>query len=59
MTVSARFGDQLVPKGTSHVEGARNITIPTAIHGISITMALTLFKKPIIDFIKLIPENSK
>lgn len=59
MTVSARFGDQLVPKGTSHVEDAKNITIPTAIHGLSIIMALTLLKKPIIDFIKLTPESSK
>ena len=59
MTVSARFRDELVPKGTSHVEGATNITIPTAIHGLSIILALTLFKKPIIDFIKLVPDDSK
>ncbi len=59
MTVSARFGDELVPNGTSHLEGAKNITIPTKMHGLSIILALTLFKKPIIDFIKFTPENSK
>lgn len=57
MTVSARFGDRLVPKETSNLEGAENITIPTKMHGLSIVMALTLFKKPIIDFIKLAPNQ--
>ncbi|SRR5258708_6479274 len=57
MTISARFGDGLVPKGTSHVEGATNITIPMGGHGVSIRAAVTLFKKPLVDFIKLSPEK--
>lgn len=56
MTVSARFGDQHVPGGTSHLEGAYNLKIPTTEHNLSIGMALTLLKKPVIDFIKLTPE---
>ncbi len=57
MTVTARYGDGLVPDGAAHVEGAQNITIPTKMHGLSIVMALTLFKKPLIDFIKLSPAE--
>lgn len=59
MTVTPRFGDEVVPRGTNEIEGANNIKIPTGLHGPSIGMALTFFKKPIINFIKLEPENSK
>lgn len=52
MTVSARFGDELVPQDTSTLAGAHNLTIPTIGHGLSIAMALTLFARPIIQFIK-------
>lgn len=58
MTVSPQFGDQLVPSDTSHMEGAYNFKIPTAEHNFSISMALTLLKKPLIDFIKLSPGNT-
>jgi len=55
ITVSARFGDELVPLDTSQVEGSTNITIPTIEHVASIGMALTVFSKPIIEFLR---ENS-
>jgi len=52
MTVSAMFGDQLVPRDTSYLEGAYNYIIPTGEHVFSITMALTIFSKKILNFIK-------
>ncbi|OIN87952.1 MAG: hypothetical protein COW21_02540 [Candidatus Aenigmarchaeota archaeon CG15_BIG_FIL_POST_REV_8_21_14_020_37_27] len=54
MTVTPRFGDELVPRDTAILEYAHNITIPTIEHGFSIAMALTIFAKPIIKF--LTPE---
>lgn len=52
MTVSAMFGDQLVPKDTSYLEGAYNYDIPTGEHVLSISMALTLYSKNILNFLK-------
>jgi len=52
MTVSAMFGDQLVPRNTSYLEGAYNYIIPTGEHVFSITMALTIFSEKILNFIK-------
>lgn len=52
MTVTARFGDELVPSDTSILEGACNIKVPTLEHVFSIAMALTLFAKPVIHFIQ-------
>lgn len=51
MTVSARFGDELVPADTSYIEGIYNVKIPTAEHLISIGSSLTLFSKRIIKFV--------
>lgn len=59
MTVSAQFGDPRVPEDTSHLEGAYNTKIRLKGHGFSIAMALTLLKKPVIDFIKLSRESSE
>lgn len=52
MTVTARFGDELVPADTSFLEGAYNTKIPTFEHIISIVFALTLGSKFIFDFIR-------
>ncbi|MFA7301362.1 MAG: hypothetical protein WC069_03565 [Candidatus Shapirobacteria bacterium] len=52
MTITANFGDELVPKNTSIINGANNIFIPTIEHSFSITSGLTIFSKKIIDFIK-------
>lgn len=52
MTVRAMFGDELVPGDTSIVEGAYNTQVPTPEHVFSIGMALTVFSKPLIVFLK-------
>lgn len=52
MTVRAMFGDELVPSDTTVLEGACNIQVPTIEHMLSIAASLTLFSKPLIDFIK-------
>ena len=52
MTVSALFGDELVPGETTIIKGALNTKIPTAEHIVSIGMALTLFSRPLISFLK-------
>lgn len=52
MTVHAQFGDELVPPETTIINGAKNISIPTVEHIVSIGLALTLFSKPIIEFLK-------
>ena len=52
MTVRPLLGDQLNPANTMILDGANNITIPTAEHITSIAMALTFFSKPLISFIK-------
>lgn len=51
MTIHPLFGDELVPSDTTTIEEARNITIPTTEHGLSIAMALTLFSGPLIRFL--------
>jgi hypothetical protein len=51
MTIHALLGDELVPASTTTIDGANNITIPTPEHMFSITMALTLLSKPLIDFL--------
>ena len=56
MTVSALFGDELVPADTSSLDGAYNLRIPTVEHVLSITMSLTFFVHPLIDFLRR--ENS-
>lgn len=52
MTVTAQFGDELVPRETSIIEGAYNTTVPTAEHMFSIGAALTAFSPPLIAFLK-------
>lgn len=51
MTVRALFGDELVPADTTIVRGAYNTIVPTPEHVLSITMALTIFSKPLITFL--------
>lgn len=51
MTISAKFGDQLVPAKTSVIEGVINTKVPTPEHVFSIAMSLTLFSRPIINFL--------
>jgi hypothetical protein len=51
MTVHALLGDELVPAKTTTVDGATNIVVPTPEHIFSITMALTLLSKPLIQFL--------
>ena len=52
MTVRPMFGDEVVPANTVPVEGAQNITIPSGEHVVTIALALTVFAKRIISFIK-------
>ncbi len=52
LTVSSRFGDQLVPPDTSVVKGAKNISIPVYGHRIGIALSLTLFAGPLLSFLK-------
>lgn len=52
MTVRALFGDELVPSDTATIRGAKNIIVPTPEHVFSIAMALTLFSRPLITFLK-------
>lgn len=59
MTVTARFGDELVPADTSVLEGAYNIKVPTGEHMFSIGMSLTLIAKPVIDFIQFGQPTTK
>ena len=51
MTVQAMFGDELVPSETTIIHGALNTKVPTPEHMISIATALTIFSKPMIDFL--------
>ena len=53
MTISARFGDELVPADTSLLLGGYNISVFMIEHGLSIRLSLTLFSKSMIDFIKM------
>jgi len=52
MTVRSMFGDELVPSDTVIIEGANNIQVPAPEHVFTITTALTLFSKRLIDFLK-------
>jgi hypothetical protein len=51
MTVRAQFGDELVPIDTAILKDAKNTTIPTIEHVFSIGAALTVFSKPLIEFL--------
>ena len=51
MTVKALLGDEMVPASTSTLQGARNISIPTAEHMLSISAALTVFSGRLIKFL--------
>jgi hypothetical protein len=51
MTVRAQFGDELVPIDTAILKDAKNTTIPTFEHVLSIGVALTVFSKPLIEFL--------
>jgi len=53
LTVHSMFGDELVPPETTTIYGAKNIHVPMIEHALSIGSALTVFSKPIIDFLKL------
>lgn len=52
MTIRARFGDELVPSETVPIEGAYNTSVPFIEHTFSISLSLTLFAKPLLDFLK-------
>lgn len=51
LTISAGFGDELVPADTSTIDGARNVKIPMIEHMLSIGSALTIFSRQIINFL--------
>lgn len=50
MTVTAKFGDELVPYGTAILPGALNLQVPTFEHLLGIGFALNFFK-PVISFL--------
>lgn len=52
MTVRALFGDELVPSNTTTILGAHNIVVPTPEHMLSISAAMTLFSRPLVNFLK-------
>lgn len=52
MTMTAMFGDELVPKETNSFEGAYNVSIPTFEHMTSIILSLTLFSNKIFSFLR-------
>jgi esterase/lipase len=52
MTINPLFGDELVPSDTAIIYGAKNTTIPTIGHTISIHMALSVFSNTLTSFIK-------
>ncbi len=52
LTVRPRFGDEFVKADQVIIDGARNITVPTAEHMLSIMLSLTLFSKSILNFLK-------
>jgi len=51
LTVSAKFGDEIIPIGTSQMEGAKNILIPTMEHILSIFSGMTVNFEPIRKFL--------
>jgi carboxylesterase type B len=44
--------DELVPSSTVSVPGGRNILLPTIEHILSITLAMTLFSRKIVDLVQ-------
>jgi hypothetical protein len=52
MTVRPLFGDELVPAETVSLIGAKNITVPSIEHGLSIGAALTIFSGALIEFLQ-------
>ncbi len=52
MTVTALFGDELVPPDTIALSGAYNIAVPMLGHSVSIGAALTVFSRPLIAFLQ-------
>jgi len=51
MSIRARFGDELVPSDTSVVTGGYNVSVPVAEHGLTIAIALTLWRHTIMQFL--------
>lgn len=51
LTIRPLFGDELVPANTAVIDGGKNITIPTMEHSLSIYLALSIFSKPLINFL--------
>lgn len=51
MTLHPVF-DEVVPISTTILRGAKNIQIPFIEHVLSISLAMTVFTKPIVDFLK-------
>jgi hypothetical protein len=52
MTIRPRFGDEFVKPEQVSVEGAKNSSLPTLEHLLTIMMALTFFSKATIKFLK-------
>ena len=52
MSMKPLLGDELVPGDTVTVDGAKNITLPSIEHVLTIGAALTIFSKIIINFLK-------
>ena len=50
MTISSKW-DEIVPEGTSILEGANNTEIPVPEHVLAIAAALTVYRKRWLDFI--------
>lgn len=51
MTVHPAFGDELVPTETTMLEGANNLVLPSFEHMLSIGLTLSLFSRPLIQFL--------
>lgn len=51
MTVYPFFGDELVPKNTSMIDGSKNRIIPTGEHITSVVSSLTVFSKQLREFV--------
>lgn len=51
MTVSPWPIDGIVPMNCIPIQGARNISIPVPLHILGICVALSVFRKPLIEFI--------
>lgn len=51
MTVRALLGDELVPNNTAMIDGAKNIAVPLGEHMLSIAGSLTVFSRPIVEFL--------